>query len=47
MRIQLFDKNIEKFIFSLEKGTIAKILRTINFLEEFGYDLGLPHSRKS
>lgn len=38
--------SIEKFIKSLEKRTIAKILHTINLLEIFEYRLTEPHSKK-
>lgn len=40
------DKSIEKFIKSLERKTIAKVLRTIDLLEKFGSHLGMPHSKK-
>lgn len=40
------EASVEKFIQSLEKGTIAKILRTIDLLEYFGEQLGPPHSKK-
>jgi len=46
MRIQLFNISVEKFIQSLEKPTIAKVLRTIDLLEEFGPKLGMPYSKK-
>ena len=46
MEVRLFDKVIEKFIASLEKSTIAKVLRTIDLLEAFGYLLGSPHTKK-
>ena len=46
MEVRLFDKSIEKFIKGLKKPTIAKVLRTIDLLEEFGLKLGLPHSKK-
>lgn len=46
MEIRILDNTLEKFIKSLEKSTIAKILRTIDLLEKFGGNLGLPHSRK-
>ena len=46
MEVRLFDKVIEKFIASLEKSTIAKVLRTIDLLEAFGYQLGSPHTKK-
>jgi len=37
---------LDKFIKSLEKPTIAKVLRIIDLLEKFGYNLGLPYSKK-
>ena len=46
MRIQFFDNSLEQFIKNLEKPTIAKVLRTIDLLERFGHDLGMPHSKK-
>jgi phage-related protein len=39
-------KDVEIFIASLEERTIAKVLRTIDLLERFGYRLGIPHSKK-
>ena len=45
MEIRL-NPGVEKFIVSLEDSTIAKLLRTIDLLERFGHQLGLPHSRK-
>ncbi|OGF84895.1 hypothetical protein A2Z63_02185 [Candidatus Giovannonibacteria bacterium RIFCSPLOWO2_02_44_8] len=46
MKIKFFDKRLEDFIKSLEKPAAAKILRTLDLLEMFGYELGMPHSRK-
>ncbi len=46
MKIQFFDNSIKQFILSLEKSTIAKTLRTIDLLEEFSYELGMPHSKR-
>ncbi|MDP2820997.1 MAG: type II toxin-antitoxin system RelE/ParE family toxin [bacterium] len=46
MEICFFDDSIKKFVASLEKLTIAKILRTLDLLEKFGRNLGLPHSKK-
>jgi phage-related protein len=46
MEIHFFDKSLEKFILSLEKPTIAKVLRTLDLLEEFGNVLGAPHTKK-
>ena len=36
---------VEKFIYSLDKIIIAKVLRTLDLLEKFGHQLRLPHSR--
>ena len=44
MKIILADP-VAEFIERLEKPTIAKVLRTLDLLEEFGADLGMPHSR--
>lgn len=46
MKIVIRDNSLEKFIQSLEKSTIAKILRIIDLLETFGPRLGMPHSKK-
>ena len=44
MEIQI-TKDVELFLISLEKSTIAKVLRTIDLLEQFGNKLQLPHSK--
>jgi phage-related protein len=44
MQISL-DTKVERFISSLDKQTIAKVLRTLDLLEEFGHQLGMPHSK--
>ena len=46
MRICIFDNSLEKFIKSLDKSTLAKVLHTIDLLEKFNFKLGLPHSKK-
>jgi phage-related protein len=46
MTIHFFDGGIERFIEALERPTIAKVLRTIDLLERFGHQLGMPHSRR-
>ncbi len=46
MEIRFFNQEIEQFIASLEKATIAKVLRTFDLLEMFGHRLGMPHSKK-
>lgn len=46
MRVDTFDDALVKFIESLERPTIAKIMREIDLLEKFGHQLDMPHSRK-
>lgn len=40
------DESVERFIYSLDKQTIAKVLRIIDLLDQFGPQLGAPHSKK-
>ncbi|MFC1615767.1 type II toxin-antitoxin system RelE/ParE family toxin [Patescibacteria group bacterium] len=42
----IFNQSIERFIESFEKSIIAKILRTVDLLEKFEHQLGMPHSKK-
>lgn len=44
MQIILLD-SVEAFLASLTAKEVAKAIRTIDLLEEFGNNLGLPHSR--
>lgn len=46
MKICFFDTQLEKIIQSLDKPTVAKVLRTIDLLETFGHKLTPPHSKK-
>jgi len=46
MQIKTFDNSLGEFIGSLEKSTIAKVLRVIDLLEQFGRDLQMPHSKR-
>ncbi len=46
MYVQFLDEKLEKFVVALEKPTIAKILRMIGLLKQFGNGLGMPHSKK-
>ncbi|MDP3794590.1 MAG: type II toxin-antitoxin system RelE/ParE family toxin [Candidatus Sungbacteria bacterium] len=46
MKVRILDIDLEKFIHSLDAATIAKVLRTVDLLETFGYKLGAPHSKK-
>lgn len=44
MQIDLLD-SVETFLSSLQDKEIAKVIRTIELLEAFGNNLGMPHSR--
>lgn len=46
MESKALDQALEKFIDDLENSTIAKVVRTIELLERFGFKLGMPHSKK-
>ena len=46
MEIRTTDDSVEKFIKNLQRPTIAKVLRTIDLLEQFGERLGPPHTKK-
>jgi len=46
MEIRILDGALEKFICNLEKTTIAKTLRVLDLLEEFGDKPGMPHSKR-
>ena len=45
MKTVFLDKKVKEFLWSLERVTIAKVLKTISLLEVFGHKLGLPHSK--
>ncbi|MEK7481354.1 MAG: type II toxin-antitoxin system RelE/ParE family toxin [Patescibacteria group bacterium] len=45
MEVRFFDKNLERFIQTLEKPTIAKVLRAVDLLAEFEHRLNMPHSK--
>lgn len=45
MEVHFIDAAIERFVGSLQKPTIAKVLRTIELLERFGASLGMPQSK--
>ena len=44
MKIKITNE-VEKFITSLRKEEIAKVLRIIDLLEKFGSQLEMPHSK--
>ena len=45
-KVEIFDSSLEEFIENLEQSTIAKVLRIIDLLEEFGGKLGMPYAKK-
>lgn len=44
MQIIILDE-VENFLSALQSEEIAKVIRTVELLEEFGNNLGMPHSR--
>lgn len=44
MNVVILDQ-VETFIWSLTDTEIAKVVHTLELLETFGHELGLPHSR--
>ncbi len=44
MNVVLFN-SVESFLESLSSQEVAKVVRTIELLEEFGNGLGMPHSK--
>ena len=44
MKIYIHNE-VEIFLNSLQTHELAKVMRTIDLLERFGSNLGLPHSR--
>jgi phage-related protein len=37
--------SVETFLSSLTEKEVAKVIRTIELLEDFGHELGMPHSK--
>lgn len=46
MEINFIDDKLENFIGTLEKPTVAKLLRALDLLKQFGGQLRMPHSKK-
>jgi phage-related protein len=44
MQIDLLS-SVESFLETLTEKELAKVIRTIELLEEFGHKLGMPHSK--
>ncbi len=42
----IYDSKIEEAMLNLQKPSIAKVLRAIQLLEEYGEKLRMPHSKK-
>lgn len=45
MEVRFIDEKLEQFIHSLQKPTISKVLRAVDLIGQFGYHLGMPHSK--
>jgi hypothetical protein len=41
----ILPNSVELFLETLHEKEVAKVIRTIELLEEFGNDLGMPHSK--
>lgn len=45
MEVRFIDDKVKQFVRDLEMRTSAKIFRTLELLERFGNELGMPHSK--
>lgn len=43
--VNYYNESVKKTIFRLPKSLLARYIRVIELLEEFGPELGMPHSR--
>ena len=41
----VISNNVETFLKDLSEKEVAKVIHTLELLETFGHELGLPHSR--
>ncbi len=41
-----FEKEFVKFVLKLDKASRAKLSKETNMLEDFGFDLGMPYSKR-
>ena len=46
MKVRAFDSSLRKFYSALDESIVAKVLNTVDWLERFGNNLGMPHSKK-
>jgi len=46
MEVRFINSSLGKFIGSLEKSTVARVLHSIGLLEKFGNKLYFPHTKK-
>ncbi|MEK7187764.1 MAG: type II toxin-antitoxin system RelE/ParE family toxin [Patescibacteria group bacterium] len=46
MNVKIFDAKVERFISTLDKEIMVRVLRTIDLLQVFGHKFSLPHSKK-
>lgn len=42
----VYHNEVKPFIKKLQKPTQSKVLRSIELLEQYGHDLGMPHVKK-
>lgn len=45
MEIFYHNKTIKKFIDSLDSNSKKQVVKNLELLEEYGYEIGLPHSK--
>lgn len=46
MEVRTLDTRVDRFIVSLEKMTIPKVMRFMKTLKHFGPTIGMPYSKK-
>ncbi len=43
--IEYYNQTVEKAVFQLPDGLLARYLRLTDLMEDFGSNLGMPHTR--
>lgn len=46
MEVKYYNSKVVEFIENLDSATFAKVARTVDLLEQFGANIGMPHSRR-
>ena len=44
-QIEYYSKRVEQQVLAMPDGLLARYLRLLDMMEEFGPDLGMPHTR--